>query len=460
MLDDKRSNNRVRLELPVICEIIDPLDKTTRKKNVICRDISISGMYFEIDEVLAINTEVNVVFQFSKDKNTIRAAIKTIRVETTEMPDRYGVGAAFINLSEKNQAEINNSLLAQLDINKLFELTIKKGASDLHLLVNHPPVLRIFGQIESLDMPELSAPEVTQLLYSIMSKEQIRKFEQDKELDFAIQYDMYNRFRINLHRQRGYLEATLRLINTKISSFEELNIPEIAKTLARQKDGLILIVGPTGSGKTTTVAAIVELINKERQGVIITLERPIEYIYANIKSIIKQREVGTDTNSFSIALKSTLRQDPNVIIVGELDDAETIRTALIAAEAGYLVVASFHAPNTIQGIDRLTSMFPVEHRKQILFQISNSLRGMIGQLLIPAKDRRKRLLATEVLICNDAVRRVLRIDELIQIPTIIQTGRSIGMQPMHDSIWAYFEKGLIDGETAQAYDNEFKGIGR
>lgn len=459
MLDEKRSDSRVRLEMPVICEIIDPLDKTVKKKNVICRDISTRGIYFEIDEVLAINTEINVVFQMPRGKNFIRATVKIIRIELTEMADKYGVGAAFTDLSEQNRTEISTSLITQFDINKLFELTIKKGASDLHLLVDHPPVLRIFGEIESVDMPSLSATDITQLLFSIMSKEQIRKFEQEKELDFAIQYDLHNRFRINLHRQRGYLEATLRLINTRISSFEELNIPPVVKTLARQKDGLILIVGPTGSGKTTTVAAIVELINRERQGVIITLEKPIEYVYANNKSIIKQREVGIDTNSFSIALKSTLRQDPNVIIVGELDDTETVRTALIAAESGHMVVASFHAPNSIQAVDRLASMFPVEHRKQILFQISNCLRGMIGQLLIPCKDRQKRVLATEVLICNDAVKRVLRNDELIQIPTIIQTAKGAGMQPMHDSIWSYFEKGLIDGETAEAYANEFKGTG-
>jgi twitching motility protein PilT len=293
-----------------------------------------------------------------------------------------------------------------------------------------------------------------------MSKLQIKKFEQEKELDFAIQFDMQNRFRVNVHQQRGYLEATLRLITTRVFSFEDLNIPDVAKDLARLKDGLVLIVGPTGSGKTTTIAAMVEFINQERKVVVVTLERPIEYVYTNNKSIIKQREVGIDTHSFSAALKSSLRQDPNIIVIGEMDDAETIKTAIIAAEAGHFVIASFHAPNTVQAIDRLVSMFPSESRKQVLFQLSSCLKGAICQLLIPAKDKQKRVLATEILVANDAVRNVMRNDDLIQLPTIIQTGSAHKMRSMYDSIRQYVLEGVIDTATANFYSQEFKKYSR
>ncbi len=453
---ERRVQTRVYTEIPLNCEIIDPKDRSVRKKAVLSKNVSVSGIYFEIDEILPLNTELNVSFHLPNNNHLISASARVVRIENTATPDRFGVGATFTNLTVPDRDELTQNLIEHLDIKRLLALAIEKGASDLHLLADQPPVMRIFGKIEVMDMPKLTPENIPRLLYSIMSKDQVRKFEFEKELDFAFQYDQDNRFRINLHKQRGFTEATLRLINTKVLSFDELGIPEVAKNLCRQKDGLILIVGPTGSGKTTTIAAMVELINAERQGVVITLERPIEYVHKNNKCIIKQREVGSDTASFSVALRSTLRQDPNVIVVGELDDAETVRTAIVAAEAGYLVAASFHAPNTVQAIDRLASVFPIEHRRQVLFQLSNCLKGVICQLLIPCKDKQHRVLATEVLVTNDAVKRVLRSDELIHLPTILQTGRNQGMQAMHDSIWHYYETGQIDGDTAQAYSDEFK----
>jgi twitching motility protein PilT len=336
----------------------------------------------------------------------------------------------------------------------LLEFTIKKGASDLHLLADLPPVIRVQGELETVDIGKLSSEDIPTLIYSFMNKQQIRRFEQTKELDFGLQYDIQNRFRVNLHMQRGFMEATFRLITTRIFSFEELNIPEAVKDLARLKEGLVLIAGPTGSGKSTTMAAMVELINEERKVVVITLERPIEYVFINKKSIIKQREIGVDTSSFSVALQSSLRQDPNVIVVGELEDTETVKTALIAAEAGYLVIASFHAPNTIHAIDRLVNVFPPENRKQVLSQVSNCLKGIVTQLLVPTVDRKTRVLATEILITNDAVKRVIRNDDLIQIPTIIQTGSAYKMLSMSESIRRYVEQGVVDREMALFFSQE------
>lgn len=453
-LPERKKDLRIYFKIPMVCEITEPENKTMRKKTVLVNNINSESVYFEIDEMLHLDAEISVMLQLPKSENIIRGIIKVIRVEKSEKEGMFGIGAIFIKLIDKDKEEIRQ-LVERLDINKLLEKAIKKGASDLHLLAGQPPIVRVHGELQVQDEEKLEAEDISRLLYSIMTKLQIRNFEEEKELNFAVQFDAQNRFRINLHQQRGFTEATFRLINTNVSSFEELNLPEVIRDLARLKDGLILIAGPTGCGKTTTIAAMVNLINHERKTVIIILERPIEYMHENIKSIIKQREVGIDTHSFPVALKNSLRQDPNVIVVGELEDTETIRTALIAAEAGHLVIASFHAPNTIQAIDRLVNIFPLETRRHILTQLSHCLRGVITQLLIPRIDRKGRILVTEVLITTDAVKRIIRNDELIQIPTVIQTGATYKMQPMSESIRECVEKGFIDLETANFYSEEF-----
>lgn len=450
---ERRKFYRVYANIPIVCESPDPKDNTIHSKTAMIKDISSGGVYLEIDEILSLRMEINVTFQLPKSNNIIRAAIRVVRVETIEAEENFGIGALFVRIADKDREEIRQ-LVERLDIDKLLELCIKNGASDLHLLAEQAPVLRLHGELGVLDMPKLYADEIPQLLYSVMTKQQIRLFEKEKELDFGIQYDMQNRFRVNVHQQKGFIEAAFRLINTKFFSFEELNIPEVVKDLARQNDGLILITGPTGSGKTTTMAAMVDLINRERKAVVITLERPIEYVHANIKSIIKQREIGIDTNSFSVALKSSLRQDPNIIVIGELEDIETVRTALIAAEAGYLVIASFHSPNTLQAIDRLVGMFPMDNRRQVLSQLANCLKGVVTQLLLPRRDKKGRILASEVLVVNDAVKNLIRNDELYQIPTIIQTGAAYKMQPMLQLIKKYFDQGIIDSHTVDLYSKE------
>lgn len=451
---EKRVFPRICIKISIICEIADPETKTIKKKIVLSKDISPEGVYFEVNEMFPLGTQINATFQLPKSNSKINAALKIVRIETTEKENKFGIAAIFIQIADKDRQEIKH-LVERLNINRLLELTIKKDASDLHLVVDQPPVLRIHGELTIMDMPRFSAEEISNLLFMITNDQQRKTFEATKELDFGIQYDLQNRFRINLHQQKGYPEAAFRLINTKISSFAELNLPETVKDLARLKEGLVVISGPTGSGKTTTIAAMVELINQERKDVIVTLERPIEYVYSNAKSIIKQREVGIDTGSFSVALRSSLRQDPNVIVVGELDDTETVRTALIAAESGYLVIVSFHAPNTIQAIDRLANIFPVENRRQVLSQVSHCLKGVVTQLLIPPKEGGRRLLATEIILTNDAVRRIIRNDELVQLPNIIQTGASQKMQAMVSSIKNYVERGLIDTETATFFCDEF-----
>jgi len=454
MADNKsfehRQARRIYYAIPLTCGTIDPQTKSVTNNIYLAQDISSSGLYFESKEPLNLQTELTCKFTIPESNITIDSVIKVERVALIDERRAFGIGATFLTISEKDRETIRQ-LVDHFNINNLLETAVKKSASDLHLLANQPAVLRVNGQLENVGS-EIFGPEaISKMIYSLMSKLQIKIFEKQKELDFGFQYTNESRFRVNVHQQKGYIEATLRLVNAQSPSFEDLHIPEVVKDLARQKDGLVLITGTTGSGKSTTIGAMVDLINNERKAVIITLERPIEYMHINNKSIIKQREVGTDTNSFSEALKSSLRQDPNVIVVGELDDGETVKTALIAAEAGYLVIASFHAPDTIQAIDRFVNLFPSEIRKQVLAQFSNCLRGIVTQTLIPRKDKKGRLLATEILIANDAVKRVIRNDELIQLNNIIQTGAAYKMKPFADSIKQYFEQGAIDGETYEWY---------
>jgi twitching motility protein PilT len=454
-LPNKRRSPRIYLKIPVTCTLLDEKTKTPTTLNSFITNINSTGVYFELANSLPLDSEIKLEFRIPKATEIIRTTVRVVRLETVEEGAKYGIGAMFTDITVRDEEDIN-SLIDRSDITRLLETAIKRGASDLHLLVGQPPVLRIHGELETLNMPKLESPDIPSLVFTLMSRQQIRTFEREKELDFGIQFDLTSRFRINLHQQRGFTEATLRLINAKISSFEDLNLPEVIKELSMLKEGLILISGPAGSGKSTTMAAMVEYINQQRKTVIITLERPIEYVHINNKSIIKQREIGIDTHSFSVALKSSLRQDPNIIVVGELDDAETIKTAITASEAGYLVIASFHAPNTIQAIDRLASVFPVENRKQILFQLANCLKGIISQLLIPRKDKRGRILAAEIVVVNDAVKRIIRNDDLVQIPNIIQTSLALKMQSMEGCIKKYYEQEIIDGEELNFYTQQFK----
>jgi twitching motility protein PilT len=443
----RRKMSRAFIKIPVACEIINPIDQSSHTKNVIARDLNTEGIFFGSDEIFPLNSQIHITFQLPLQKNIINASIKVIRVEVDEEGKKFYIGALFTQLNEKDKLDIGQ-LLERVNINKILELAIEKHASDLHLTAGSPPIIRVFGELEVLNLPMLGASDITLMLYSLMGRQHIKEFELTKETDFGIQYDLNNRFRVNVHQQRGFLEATLRWINANISSFEDLKLPDVVKDLTRNKDGLILITGPAGSGKTTTVAAMVELINQERNAVIIIIERAIEYLHANGKSIVKQREVGVDTNSFSAAIKSSLRQDPNVIVVGELGDIETIKTVLYASEAGYMVIASCPAPNITQALDMLANVFPVENRKQILSQLATCLKGVIYQCLLPLKDKKGRVLATEVMVANEAVQKVIRNDELIQIPSVIQTGATYKMHSLSDSIRRLSQQGLIEVHAA------------
>jgi len=335
-----------------------------------------------------------------------------------------------------------------MDLKELLKETIDKKASDLHLTEHSPPVLRIDGRLLLTDHKPLTRDILKKSIYGVLSDYQKEKFEKEKELDFSLALEGMERFRVNVHVQRGSIEAAFRRIPLYVPSIKELGLPEAITDFARKPSGLILITGPTGSGKTTTLAAMVNVINEERACMIISIEDPIEYVHKNKKAVIKQREVYSDTHSFAEALKRCLRQDPDVIIVGEMRDLETISTALTAAETGHLVLATLHTPDSAQTIERIIDVFPPFQQQQVRLQLSASLQGIVSQTLIPRAEGEGRALASEVLVATPAVRNLIREKAVEQIPTSIQTGSQFGMHTMDTSLKNLYQEGIITYEDA------------
>ncbi|MEW5895278.1 MAG: type IV pilus twitching motility protein PilT [Candidatus Omnitrophota bacterium] len=338
-----------------------------------------------------------------------------------------------------------------MELRDLLIMANDKRASDIHLTYDSPPILRIDGKLVPTDFEPMTKDALKRLIYGILSDRQKEKIEVEKELDFSLALSGMDRYRVNVHIQRGSVEAAFRRIPLFIPTMEELGLPPVMADLARKKNGLVLVTGPTGTGKTTTLAAIINLINEERENLIIMIEDPIEYMHFNKKSIIKQREVFADTNSFAEALKRSLRQDPDIIVVGEMRDLETIATALTAAETGHLVLATLHTPDAPQTIQRIIDVFPSHQQTQVKLQLASALQGVISQNLLSRADGAGRVLATEVMIATPAVRNLIREQAIEQLPTAIQTGSAYGMHSMDKSLQLLFREGIISYEDAIPY---------
>jgi twitching motility protein PilT len=348
-----------------------------------------------------------------------------------------------------------------MDINKLLKLVIEKDASDLHLSAGVPPVLRINGELELLGNHEKLTPQDTkEIIYSLLSEEQRKRFEVENELDFSFGVPNMSRFRINVHKQRGSVAASIRRLAMQIPHIEDLGLPKIVADMADLTRGLVLVTGPAGSGKSTTLAAFIDLINTKKAFHVITIEDPIEYIHNHNKCLIEQREVSSDTNSFAIALKHVLRQDPNVILVGEMRDLETISMTITAAETGHLVLATLHTNDAVQSIDRIIDVFPSEQQQQVRIQLSLCLQCVISQQLVPRIDRQGRVAAVEVLIANPAIRNLIREGKIPQIYSSLETGSKFGMQSMDQSLAELCHNKLINLEEALTKARDPEGLKR
>ncbi len=348
-----------------------------------------------------------------------------------------------------------------MELRELLVLTIDKKASDLHLTEGMPPILRIDGRLTMTDLPRLTREDSKRLIYSVLTNEQKEKFEASWELDLSVAMQGMDRFRVNVHIQRGSVEAAFRRIPLEIPKIQDLSLPPIVSDLARKPNGLVLVTGPTGVGKTTSMAAMIDLINTERQEMIVSIEDPIEFLHKNKRSIIKQRELFSDTKSFAEALRHALRQDPDVIFVGEMRDLETISTALTAAETGHLVLATLHTPDAPQTVERIIDVFPPYQQQQVKLQLADCLQGVVSQLLLPRSSGVGRIVCTEIMIGTPAIRNLVREQEIEQIPTLIQTGQQYGMRTMDKSLKELYRAGVITYETALAkakHVEEFKNL--
>src|SRR5438477_1134387 len=320
-------------------------------------------------------------------------------------------------------------------IDDLLEQLVARGASDLHISIASPPAIRVRGHIERLEGYEPLSPDDTRaLLYRILNSEQQKNFEIKRQLDFAYAIPGLARFRVNVYYQREAVGAAFRVIPTDIKSAEELGLPPVLHDLAQQPRGIVLVTGPTGSGKSTTLAAIVDEINRTRAEHILTVEDPVEFVHKHKKCIVNQREIGPDATSFAEALKAALRQDPDVILVGEMRDLETISTALTAAETGHLVFGTLHTQSAPSTIDRIVDVFPPEGQEQIRIMIANSLQAVVTQALLPTADGAGRVAALEILLPDDAVRNLIRQAKIEQVYSVMQTNTARGMQTMEQAL--------------------------
>ncbi len=326
---------------------------------------------------------------------------------------------------------------------------IEKGASDLHITTGTPPQLRIDGKLVPLDMQPLSPVDTKQLCYSVLTDAQKHKFEEENELDLSFGIKGLSRFRANIFMQRGAVAGAFRQIPYKILSFEEIGLPPVVEKLTTLPRGLVLVTGPTGAGKSTTLASMINKINETRHEHIITIEDPIEYLHPHKKCIVNQREVGADTVSFKTALKYVLRQDPDIVLVGEMRDLETIEAALTIAETGHLTFATLHTNSAIQTINRIIDVFPPHQQPQVRAQLSFVLEGVISQMLIPKASGRGRVLAAEILIPNSAIRNLIREDKIHQIYSQMQIGQErYGMQTMNQALLNLYRRRLISLDDA------------
>jgi twitching motility protein PilT len=339
----------------------------------------------------------------------------------------------------------------EIDFAEVLKEVVDLKASDLHLTVGAPPMVRVRGELRALEnYPQLSSKDTRDIVYSILSNDQRKRLEEEWQVDFSYSVPRFGRFRVNAYMQRASVGAAFRLIPSEIKSVDQLGLPAVIHEMVKKPRGFVLVTGPTGSGKSTSLAGMIDEINKNRKEHILTIEDPIEFLHRHQKCVVNQREIGNDAQSFSLGLKAALRQDPDVILVGEMRDLETISTALTAAETGHLVFATLHTQDTAQTIDRIIDVFPPHQQQQVRVQLSVALQGIVTQQLLPTADGSGRIAACEVLVLNAAVRNLIREGKTHQIHSVLQTGASLGMQSMDSALAQLVRQGKITRDLAES----------
>lgn len=337
------------------------------------------------------------------------------------------------------------------DLLILMDETIKREASDLHITVGVPPMIRVNGKLEYLSDDVYSVEDTQNIVKSIMNEEQLKILNEKGQIDYSYSNTGKGRIRINAYKQRGSYSIACRIVNFQIPSLEELNLPEVTHEFAKFGKGLVLVTGSSGSGKTTTIASLIDIINHERSSHIITLEDPIEYLHRHDKSMVNQREIGNDTTDYASGIRAALRQDPDIIVIGEIHDYETLSLALIAAETGHLVIASMRIVGAVKTIERVIDLFPPHQQQQARVQLSTVLRGIISQQLIPSQDESGRIPAVEILLSNTAIRNLIRENKLDQINGVIQMNGKLGMTTMDAYLIDLLNRGKISKENTLFY---------
>ncbi len=338
-----------------------------------------------------------------------------------------------------------------MDISELLIFMVENKGSDLHVSSGEPPLVRIHGDMVKIESPPLDSDEVHNMIYDILNDQQRKIFEENLELDFSFALGDIARFRVNVFKQQRGDAAVFRTIPAKIPTFAELNLPKVFMEIARMEKGLVLVTGPTGSGKSTTLAAMIDLINSEERGHILTIEDPIEFVHQSKNCLVNQRELGPHTRSFANALRSALREDPDVILVGEMRDLETISLALTAAETGHLVFGTLHTSGAPKTVDRVIDVFPAAQQAQVRSMFSESIQAVITQALFKRKDGKGRIAGFEIMIGNPAVRNLIREGKISQIPSIMQTSKAVGMQTMEAAVTDLFAKNLVTRDEVSFY---------
>jgi len=440
---ENRRSPRRKVRIPILCWRSIEEKKSENGFDLVTKDVSPEGVAFYSQRAYSIGTQLAVDVYLPGRKSPVSCLLRVVSLEVLLHKDEYVVGGSFCDMPASDHAALATAL-DQMDLYTLLDGATKEGASDIHLTVGRPPIVRHHGRIIAIAAKVIEPGQIEAMVYPLLTAEQLATFEREHELDFAFSPSINARFRVNLHRQRGYVEAVLRAIPTVSHTFEQLGLPPvIMERFCSESTGLFLIAGPTGSGKTTTLSSMVEFINRTEERVIITIEDPIEYTFQSKKSVIKQRELGTDTRSYAEALKRSLRQDPDVICVGELVDAESVFAALRAAETGRLVLSTINAPDVVSAVERVMRFFPSEQASIIGQQFASVFLGAIAQQLLSRKTG-GRVLATEVLINTIAAANIMREGKVSLLANVLQTGRAHGMFPFQASIQHLHTHGLID----------------